>query len=292
MATCALPPDLREKWQQLGDAVFAEQVKAVLIMSTCFFILNRTSHLVFGLTGLVKDPARRNLLASCVGSVVHCIIVSVVTYEELCQRDWKLMGFLDGSNGPKFDLGSPNSSTGVAAIIFCYGYMLADQIFMYIWCPWETLFILHHWATLIYMSTVLVCGTGDLSCCLCICLGEVTNPINNCMQASDILVSEALLPSSVNRVASAALSIAFFFIRLLYAPFGVCYVICHYYLISGQQKALDVHILVRLLWCILPLAVTHASVNFLRGLAGDVVADTTTTVNREKRDKTAAKKTK
>ena len=26
---------------------------------------------------------------------------------------------------------------------------------MYIWCPWESLFILHHWATLIYMSTGL-----------------------------------------------------------------------------------------------------------------------------------------
>ena len=42
---------------------------------------------------------------------------------------------------------------------------------MYIWCPNETLFILHHWATLLYMTTVLVLGTGDLSCCLCIFLG-------------------------------------------------------------------------------------------------------------------------
>jgi len=28
---------------------------------------------------------------------------------------------------------------------FTQAYMLADQVFMYIWCPHEKLFILHHW---------------------------------------------------------------------------------------------------------------------------------------------------
>ena len=32
-------------------------------------------------------------------------VVSVLTFEELCSRDWTLFGFYTGTNGPKFDLG-------------------------------------------------------------------------------------------------------------------------------------------------------------------------------------------
>lgn len=235
-----------------------------------------------------QDTKRRDMLGSCICSVVHCTVVTVLTYEELCGRDWTLLGFYSGGNGAKFDLGSPNSATGTAAIIYCTGFMLADQIFMYIWCPWEKLFILHHWATLLYMGAVLWLGTGDLSCCLCICLGEVTNPINNTMAISDLLHSEGLLPPVVNRLSAAALCVAFVFIRVLYAPFGVCYVICHYYLVSGAGA--HVNLAVRLLWCILPVAVTYVSIDYLRNLVNDVIHDTVNSVARKARDEATNKK--
>jgi len=222
-----------------------------------------------------------------VGSVIHCTLVCVLTYEELCSRDWTLLGFYHGLRG-KFDLGSANTPTGVAAVIYCTGYMVADQIFMYIWCPWEILFILHHWATLLYMGTVLMWGTGDLSCCLCIFLGEVTNPINNCMQISDILVSERLIAPIVNRASATALCVAFFFIRLLYAPVGVCYLITKFYLM--EAAAASINLPLRLLWSILPIAVTFVSIDFLRGLAGDVYKNTTTSLAKEQAKAAAAAK--
>merc|ERR1712216_169041 len=74
------------------------------------------------------------------------------------------------------------------------------------------------------------------------------------------------------RQSAAALCVAFVFMRVLYAPFGVCYVICHYYLVSGAGG--HVNLAVRLLWCILPVAVTYVSVDFLRNLVNDVIHDT------------------
>ena len=62
-------------------------------MTVAFFAVNRISHFLFGISGLVKDGYRRNLLASCVGSVVHCVVVSILTFEELNSRDWTLFGF-------------------------------------------------------------------------------------------------------------------------------------------------------------------------------------------------------
>eukprot|EP00960_Hanusia_phi_P039544 753932-Hanusia_phi.AAC.5 len=43
---------------------------------------------------------------------------------------------------------------------------LADQVFMLVWCPEETLFLLHHVATLLYMGSCLYLQAGDLSVAL------------------------------------------------------------------------------------------------------------------------------
>jgi len=35
----------------------------------------------------------------------------------------------------------------MATVMWCTGYMLADSVYMLIWAPHETLFLLHHTAT-------------------------------------------------------------------------------------------------------------------------------------------------
>ena len=87
------------KWADIGKDVHAEQVKAIVVVTAAFFALNRVSYFLFGVNGLIKDGYRRNMLASCVGSVVHCVVVSVLTFEELNSRDWTLFGFYTGGNG-------------------------------------------------------------------------------------------------------------------------------------------------------------------------------------------------
>ena len=49
---------------------------------------------------------------------------------------------------------------------------------------------------------------------------QCTNPINNLYAISDILVSEGSISPVINRCCAGALALAFFFIRLLYAPLG------------------------------------------------------------------------
>jgi len=89
-------------WAQIGRDVHAEQAKAIAIVTAAFFVVNRLSNFFFRITGLVKDDYRRNMLGSCVGSVVHCVAVSIATYEELNSRGWTLFGFYTGANGSGF----------------------------------------------------------------------------------------------------------------------------------------------------------------------------------------------
>lgn len=44
----------RSKWEKVGDFAYLEPVKAVAIMTAFFFILNRLSHFIIGMTGLIK----------------------------------------------------------------------------------------------------------------------------------------------------------------------------------------------------------------------------------------------
>jgi len=252
---------------------------ALLGITAFFFMLNRTSAVLLRAVGFSKNETRLNELASCVGSVIHCTTVVLMTHEELRTRGWSVFGAL----GDGFDLSGENSPTGTAAILWCTGYMVADTIYMLIWARHETLFLLHHTATLLYMLSCLAVGRGDLSTCLCIYLGEVTNPINNSYAISNVLHSEGLISARPNFAAACALASSFVFVRILYAPIGVCWVIfVHLFLRPGGAA---IPILVRLLWAALPLMVTHASFTFLLSLIGDIRRGVTTTVGKAKLEK-------
>ena len=47
---------------------------------------------------------------------------------------------------------------------------------------------------------------------------------------------------------------------------------------------------VRLLWCLLPVAVTYVSIDYLRNLVNDVIHDTVNSVARKARDEATNKK--
>ncbi|KAJ1488445.1 hypothetical protein T484DRAFT_1783377 [Baffinella frigidus] len=127
---------------------------------------------------------------------------------------------------------------------------------------------------LLYMLSCLAVGRGDLSTCLCIYLGEVTNPINNSYAISNVLHSEGLISARPNFAAACALASSFVFVRILYAPIGVIFV--HLFLRPGGAA---IPILA------LPLMVTHASFTFLLSLIGDIRRGVTTTVGKAKLEK-------
>jgi hypothetical protein len=58
------------------------------------------------------------------------------------------------------------------------GYMLSDLAAMYLWNPEMTMYILHHWAVVLYLTAALLSGNGDLAACICIFVGEVSHTRN------------------------------------------------------------------------------------------------------------------
>ena len=48
---------VRSKWEQIGDAAFAEPLKAVAITAAIFFVINRGSYALISATGLIKVSA-------------------------------------------------------------------------------------------------------------------------------------------------------------------------------------------------------------------------------------------
>jgi hypothetical protein len=48
---------VRSKWERIGDAAFAEPIKAVAITAAIFFAINRGSYALISATGLIKASA-------------------------------------------------------------------------------------------------------------------------------------------------------------------------------------------------------------------------------------------
>uniref|UniRef100_A0A7S4PFM1 TLC domain-containing protein n=2 Tax=Guillardia theta TaxID=55529 RepID=A0A7S4PFM1_GUITH len=247
-------------------------------MSICFFAFNRACAGFLHFLGF-KEKRNRNYLGSCMVSVVHCSLVSFITYEELSSRDWSFYG----THGARFDLSAPNTPTGTACLLFCSAFMIADQLFMLIWCPEETLFLLHHVATLLYMGSCLYLQAGDLSVALCIFLGEITNPINNFYAITDCLNNEKVgkLLEGLHYIATWSLFLALSLVRLVYSPYAVCWVLFKAYMLEAQGSPIP--LIFRMLWVSLPVAVVIASYLFVKGLLADIQSGKTTTFAKSKK---------
>mmetsp|Transcript_13200 Transcript_13200/g.15112 ORF Transcript_13200/g.15112 Transcript_13200/m.15112 type:complete len:351 (-) Transcript_13200:276-1328(-) len=80
-----------------------------------------------------------------------------------------------------------------ALLQFCTGYMIYDTLINNLWIRWnptvslvtfeftddDILFLLHHFMTSFYMTSVRVLGAGYQSAMICMLLGELTNPLHN-----------------------------------------------------------------------------------------------------------------
>ena len=184
---------VRTKWDHVGRAAQRNQILSVLVAAAAFLAMNYAFFGLFSAANFIAEPKARMNFAACIVSCVHASVVSLLAYDELCIRGWRLLGspplsYLSGqSHDAGWDISSACTPTGVATLIFCSGYMLQDIGLLYFWHPEQTLYIYHHWAVLLYIFAALFSGVGDLSACLCIFLGEITAPINNVILMSDLL---------------------------------------------------------------------------------------------------------
>jgi hypothetical protein len=79
--------------------------------------------------------------------------------------------------------------TALALLQFCTGYMIYDAICSILYYKWiqhntslsasDLMFLGHHIATALYMSSTRYIGAGHISALICMFLGECTNPFHN-----------------------------------------------------------------------------------------------------------------
>ena len=77
--------------------------------------------------------------------------------------------------------------TAHALLQFCTGYMIYDGLLNILWLKTmfnnlsaeDFLFLGHHVATILYMTSTRVIGAGHQSAMICMLLGECTNPLHN-----------------------------------------------------------------------------------------------------------------
>uniref|UniRef100_A0A7S1DGE5 TLC domain-containing protein n=1 Tax=Hemiselmis andersenii TaxID=464988 RepID=A0A7S1DGE5_HEMAN len=248
-----------------------------LVFFLFFYSWNQMACAIFRANGF-KNKKVVLELGSCSSSLIHCTVVSVLTYYELCSQGWGLF-----SSSEAFDLGSANTPTGIATMFFCISYMLADLVYLHRFSPGDKQYIVHHWATVVYMALCIWIGRGHLSTMLCIFLGEVTGPINNGMVISNLIVTETGVHTKAagraNFFFASCLWTGFLLIRVLYAPWGVCWVLGSFYL-GGGAGAGEIDILTRLVWVGLPLLVEYGSISFFFTLTADLRSGATSDVGK------------
>ena len=81
---------------------------------------------------------------------------------------------------------------------------------------------------------------------------------------------------AVNRAATILLAVAFFCVRVLYAPLGICWFLFQSLILSGQARSIFLGI--RVLWVAMPVLVTKVSIDHFLGLVASIEAGTTTTL--------------
>lgn len=133
--------------------------------------------------------------------------------------------------------------SSTALIQFCTGYMLYDGIWNILilhysaYEPSDWMFLGHHLATTIYMSSARYVGAGTSSALMCMLLGESTNPLQNLSLVSQYAMALDCCNGARMRLAHRALEILFsacyLFVRAVVGP-----VVClhmTYKLVVGRE---------------------------------------------------------
>jgi TLC domain len=145
-----------------------------------------------------------------------------------------LASFLSHSYSPSERLANAPvwwQESSTALIQFCTGYMLYDGLWNILvlhypaYEPSDWMFLGHHLATIIYMSSARYVGAGASSAMMCMLLGESTNPLQNLYYVSQYGMALDCCNGARMQVAHRVLEIVFsacyVFVRAVVGPF-VC----------------------------------------------------------------------
>jgi hypothetical protein len=192
-------PALLQFWRSLATSLPKLQIFGLDISLTVATVLFLSSLSFLARYILVNqfhwpadEMATKDAAASAV-SIVHSL--SLVPALFLC--------FLYHPYNPSEPLQQssvPMQEVVVALLQFCTGYMVYDGLLNIVILHWSTLnaedlmFLGHHIATTVYMTSTRIVQAGHMSALMCMFLGESTNPLQN----SHLMAQKALTLACCN----------------------------------------------------------------------------------------------
>lgn len=122
--------------------------------------------------------------------------------------------------------------TVTALLQFCTGYMVYDGCLNILWMktrmqeggvsPEDLMFLGHHLATSLYMTSTRLTGAGHQSAMMCMLLGELTNPLHNSFlileSAQDLDCCNGARSRAAFAAVRFAFALAYCLVRVLVAP--------------------------------------------------------------------------
>ena len=149
------------------------------ILSFCILCLLRFGSEYFFINILQFNPDTYKTIesASAVVSMTHAIVLCSGLWSVLRSQPYNPIARID--NAPKE---YKSAVTGLLSL--CTGYMFYDFIFILRWSNWkihpeDSAFVVHHFATILYMSMCRIMGIGHISAMSLMFTGELTNPLQN-----------------------------------------------------------------------------------------------------------------
>jgi len=158
--------------------------------------------------------------------------------------------------------------SATALLQFCTGYMVYDGLMNiaalhypdYSASDW--MFLGHHLATALYMSSTRMLGAGHMSAMMCMLLGECTNPFQNLYYVAKFAMSLSCCNGSrmqsFHRVLEVSFCALYVLIRLLVGP-AVCL-----HMTFGLVRGKEIPWTFRIVWILLIWAVLIGSIPWIQ----------------------------
>ena len=164
-----------------------------------------------------------------------------------------------------------------ALLQFCTGYMVYDTCVNILWLRWNSelqtfdfetddyLFLGHHMATTIYMSSCRIIGAGYMSAMICMLLGELTNPLQNSYMVAEVAMTlDCCNGSKMQQFYSfikVAFAAAYFTVRVLIGP--PTFILVTYELLLTKRGRANIPIGLNIFWNMLIWGVIFGSSSWI-----------------------------
>jgi TLC domain len=163
-------------------------------------------------------------------------------------------------------------TTANALLQFCTGYMIYDGLLNILWLKSmfgnltgeDYLFLGHHVATILYMTSTRVIGAGHQSAMVCMLLGECTNPLHNSfyigLAAQTLPCCNGVLSQFLFHWVEYLFAVMYVLARAIIAPWTFLHVTVNLWTIGRR----NIPISLLLMWCILIWGVLFGSVPWIQ----------------------------